>query len=254
MHQRSRSSSLRLVMARLTEVQGVSLADQAREAIRTAILDGSFAPEERLTIEQLAAELGVSRTPVREALKALEGDGLVELQPHRGVIVAPLAREELQHRYSIRAMLEGFGAELACQRDAPGVARALGANCEQLAALVPVVATDDLEGIKRMSELNQEFHRLIRDGSHSATLERILIGLRNPLAFTINHWREPDLRRASLDLHLEITEAFRRRAPKQARRLVERHLLESRDHLMARGVSHRQNSEDRATASARVVA
>jgi GntR family transcriptional regulator, vanillate catabolism transcriptional regulator len=218
-------------MARLSEVQGVSLADQAREAIRTAILDGSFRPEERLTIEQLAAELGISRTPVREALKALEGDGLVQLLPHKGVVVARFAREEIQHRYAIRAMLEGYAAELACRREGPGVAAALAANVEELAALVPRVQPDDATGIRRLADLNQEFHRVIHEASGSPTLIRLLGGLRNPLAFTLGFWREPALRRSSLASHRAIADAFARREPELARSLMERHLLEARDHL-----------------------
>ena len=220
-------------MARLTPVSGLSLADQAREAIRTAIFDGSFAPEERLTIEQLAAELGISRTPVREALKALEGDGLINLLPYRGAVVTPFARDELYHRYSIRAMLEGYAAELACTADAGAIADALEANCAELVAISARLSPDDADGIKRLASLNQEFHQAIHEGSRSATLKRLLGTLKNPLAFTLTFWGVPALRDSSIEIHTAIAAAFRNRQPQLARTLMEKHLLSARDSLMS---------------------
>ncbi len=68
---------------KLGTISNQSLADQARDLIRQAIYEGKIGPEERLTIERLAADFGISRTPVREALKALETDGIVRMHPHR---------------------------------------------------------------------------------------------------------------------------------------------------------------------------
>lgn len=217
---------------RLTPVQDVSLADQAREAIRSAILEGRFESDERLTIERLAADLGVSRTPVREALKSLEQDGLVRLLPHRGAVVAPMARDELYHRYAIRAMLEGYAAELACRRDGTNLGVALGRNCDEIERLAGN-ESGRARDIRRLTDLNREFHAIIREGSHSATLIRLLDSLRNPVAFTLSYWRNPVYRRASVASHREIARAFAAGDPKLARRLTEKHLLSARDQLMA---------------------
>lgn len=217
---------------RLAEVRGVSLADQAREAIRAAILDGRIKPEERVTIEHIAAELGISRTPVREALKALEVDGLVRLLPHRGAVVERFARDELDHRYCIRAMLEGYAAELACRADPLGIADLLDANCNRLAALVASADVADPQQVQPLGELNVQFHAIIREASRSPTLIRLLETLRNPLAFTLYYWSAPERQHASIEAHRQIAAAFRTRKPALARRLVERHLLDARDHLM----------------------
>jgi DNA-binding GntR family transcriptional regulator len=229
------STKVRLVNdpRRLDQIHGVPLAEQAREALRTAILDGSIRPGERITIEQLAAELGVSRTPVREALKALEQDGLVHLIPHRGAVVEPVAREELHRRYTIRAMLEGYAAELACKADAAGIADALEANCDELEALAAAAKPEDSAATRRLSQLNQEFHAVIRDGAGSRTLVRLLASLRNPVAYTNAHWSDPHRRRASIVIHREIASAFRQGQPDLTRSLMERHILEARDALMA---------------------
>ena len=215
----------------LAPLAEVSLAEQARESIRTAILDGSLAPEQRLTIEQLAAQLGVSRTPVREALKALENDGLVRLRPHHGAVVEPMAREELQHRYAVRAMLEGYAAMLACEHDAQRTGRDLDANCARASKIARTGPAGE-ETTRRLADLNQEFHRIIRDASHSKTLVRLLESLRNPLAFTLAYWREPASRLASLEIHEQIADAFLARDPVLARTLTERHLLAASDRLL----------------------
>lgn len=217
----------------LPQARGVSLADQARETIRSAILDGSFQPGERLTIERLAAELGVSRTPVREALKALEGDGLLRLIPHRGAVVAPFARDEVYHRYAIRAMLEGYAAELACRREVGALADELEAHCSELRALVERADQGEPVETSQFADLNRDFHRAIREGSGSATLIRLLRGLSNPLSFTLAHWSDPVLRRSSLESHVEIAAAFRSRDAQAARQLTEHHLLAARDYLMS---------------------
>lgn len=215
--------------SRVTRVQHTPLAEQAREQIRASILDGTLKPGERLTIEQLATELGVSRTPVREALKALEQDGLIHLLPHRGAVVELVAREEVYRRYTIRAMLEGYAAELACRADSARIAAELATVCDKLEALARHVVPNDRSAVQHMSELNQEFHGLIRDGSGNRTLQRLLGALRNPVSYTYSHWQDPERRRASLTIHREIAEAFQRGKPAQTRKLMERHILEARD-------------------------
>jgi DNA-binding GntR family transcriptional regulator len=223
----------RVRQRRLREVRGESLADQARERIRAAVLEGALRPGERLTIEELAAELGVSRTPVREALKALEGDGLVRLLPYRGAVVESVAREELSHRYTIRAMLEGYAAELACAAEAPRLARELERNCDELAAAAESAAAGDLARARRLAELNARFHDLIREASGSRTLARLLDTLRNPVAYTLSYWSEPARRGVSIECHRAIAGAFRAGRPRDARRLMEQHLLTARDEVLS---------------------
>jgi GntR family transcriptional regulator, vanillate catabolism transcriptional regulator len=223
---------------RFMQVSGVSLAEQARESIRTAILDGTLAPEERITIEELAGELGISRTPIREALKALEGEGLVRLVPHRGAIVARFARDELDHRYSIRAMLEGYAAELACTAEPAGMAAALEWICARTQELLE---TPNLHAVSELVDLNMEFHATIREGARSPTLERILDQLRNPVGFSMGYWSDARRRRTSYQMHLEIAAAFRKGDPALTKQLTERHLLEARDLLV---VQHHERMQD----------
>lgn len=219
-------------MSKVEQLNEVSLAEQAREAIQRAILDGSIAPGERISIERIAAELGVSRTPVREALKALEGDGLIDLEPNRGAMVREVARDDLSHRYAIRGMIEGYAAELACEADAPTVAKELAANCKRARKIIDGKRATEPKNVRELVALNQQFHGTIREHSKSPTIESLLGRLRNPASFSTFFWSGPARQRDSLEHHEAILEAFERGDPAEARRRVEQHLLDARDFLM----------------------
>jgi GntR family transcriptional regulator of vanillate catabolism len=213
-------------MARFQQLESASLADRARDNIRTAILEGKLKPGEKITIERVADELGISRTPVREALKALETDSMVRLIPHKGAVVEPFAWQEIQHRYVIRAMLEGYAAELACRTADDALLAALNRNCEKLAKAIAGVSSRAIR-IRPLVDLNHEFHSIIRGGSHSPTLARLIESLRQPSSFSEFFWSIPEYRELSLEHHRQITAAFRSRDAKTARKLTELHIIAS---------------------------
>ena len=217
---------------KLGTISNQSLADQARDLIRQAIYEGKIQPEERLTIERLAADFGISRTPVREALKALETDGIVRMHPHRGAVVQRFEKDELFDRYSIRALLEGHAGQLACAADAEGVAADLEANCDRLEKAITSAKAGDLAAIQVLVELNLQFHERILTAAGSATTQRVLDSLRMPFAYRLYNWRSPERQKVSLDFHRSIARAFRAGKAKEVRRLMESHLLEARDFLM----------------------
>lgn len=98
---------------------GRTLREVVADRIRTMILAGDLAPGERLFEDHLAAQLGVSRNPVREALRALESTGLVEVVPRRGAYVARFDPERTRQLLDLRGVLEGYAAELACRNHRP---------------------------------------------------------------------------------------------------------------------------------------
>ncbi len=98
---------------KLIQNNNQSLRESVFETLRNAIVDGRMAPGERLTELQLAEELGVSRTPVREAIRKLELEGLAGMIPGRGAFVTPMSLEDLVDFMAIRRVLEGLAAELA---------------------------------------------------------------------------------------------------------------------------------------------
>jgi GntR family transcriptional regulator, vanillate catabolism transcriptional regulator len=214
-------------MPRFQILHGASLADQAKDRIRAAILEGKLRPGEKITIERIAAELGISRTPVREALKALETDSMVRLVQRRGAIVEPLAWREIQHRYAIRAMLEGYAAELACEKADKKLVVALDRNCDRLSKLLANIPLKSQAKLRALVELNHEFHHLIWSASESPTLLRLIETLRLPGSFSEFFWSVKEYREVVAVHHLEITAAFRAGDAKLARKLTEQHLVAS---------------------------
>src|SRR3954454_17732051 len=102
-------------MAQATEERR-ALVDKLAAQLQARVLSGEFPSGTRLRQETLAEEFGVSRTPVREALRKLQATGLVELQPNRGALVRGLSLREIRDAYEVRAELEALAAELAAER------------------------------------------------------------------------------------------------------------------------------------------
>ena len=218
---------------RLDPVHSSSLADRARDMIRSAIFDGRIAPDERLTIEHIAAELGISRTPVREALKALETDGIVKLLPHRGAVVQRYDKPEIQDRYTVRSVLEGLAGELACRNKAAVLATQLQHNCEQLEASIAKTNLDDLHAVGKLVLLNSEFHSMILEASASQTAMRTLATLQMPMVYRVYTWKSRERALVSLEFHKEIVAAFSKNDPPLVRRLMEDHICDARDFLVS---------------------
>lgn len=101
---------------RLQADENVSLREAVYQTLRRAILTNTFQPGERLMEMKLASQLGVSRTPVREAIHLLEKEALVKQEPHKGVVVAGITLKQLRDVLEVRSMLEELAVQLACRR------------------------------------------------------------------------------------------------------------------------------------------
>jgi len=138
------------------------------EQIRAAILEGRYKPGQWLRQEQIAQELKVSQMPVREALKQLSAEGLVEHVPYRGARVMDFSPADLEDLYALRAFLEGRAASFAAQQITP----------EEIAELKQVHAEIQKhsapEEVARYRELNRQFHELIFKASRRPYLIRTL--------------------------------------------------------------------------------
>lgn len=130
-----------------------SLTDLAIERIRGAIVEGRLAFGEQLSEAALALNLGVSKTPVREALLQLKRDGLVDIQPQRGTFVFALTPDEVRELTAFRQMIENEALTLAMRRDRPGLVRALKSNLERM----PARGADP----RAVHALDTEFHEAI---------------------------------------------------------------------------------------------
>ena len=129
-----------------------SLSRVVSEQIRGRILDGTLKPGERLVEDRLSAELGVSRVPVREALRGLSAEGLVRLLPRRGATVVEVTPADVAELVEVRALLEGLNARLAAQRHDPEIIALLRETLERGNEAARTAAPEEL------ARLNAEFH------------------------------------------------------------------------------------------------
>jgi DNA-binding GntR family transcriptional regulator len=159
-----------------------SLSEVVSEQIRGRILDGTLKPGERLVEDRLSAELGVSRVPVREALRGLSAEGLVTLLPRRGATVVEVTPETVTELVEVRALLEGLNARLAAQRHDPEIVAQLE---DTLARGNEAAKAGTAEELAR---LNAEFHERLAEASRNAVLSDVMRGLRErtSIAFAIN--------------------------------------------------------------------
>jgi DNA-binding GntR family transcriptional regulator len=141
-----------------------TLADELRLALADDIVRGLLVPGAGLDETELARRFGVSRTPVREAIRQLAASGLVEVRAHRGAVVARPSEERLLGMFEAMAELEALCAGLAAERMSPAERRALEAVHEELRALIQ--GGDP----QRYHEVNEAFHAAIYAGTHNAYL------------------------------------------------------------------------------------
>lgn len=143
------------------------------DRLRSAILTGRYKPEERLVEDRISAELGVSRVPVREALKALAGEGIVDLRPRRGAWVAAISGDMARELVEVRATLEGMNARLAARHHENGVVERLRTVLARGNAAAERGITAELTG------LNSEFHDLLARAGSNSVLFDIMRSLRD---------------------------------------------------------------------------
>ncbi|HVA40548.1 MAG TPA: GntR family transcriptional regulator [Candidatus Binataceae bacterium] len=192
-------------------------AAQVHQILRQALLQSKFPAGERLIETQLAEMLGVSRTPIREALSKLEAEGLVEAAPSGGVVVRDL-QAELVEIYGLRQRLEGYAAALAATQITDGELAALDDVRQQAFAMI------DQPSPERRAELNNRFHGLLTEASHSPRLLRLVNDYRDYFLtpeFILYYDRATGVRQH--EQHREIVEALRRHDAERCEQLVKDH-------------------------------
>ena len=172
------------------------------ESLREAIIGGMLYPSERLMEIQLAEEMGVSRTPVREAIRKLELEGLVVMIPRKGAYVAGLSLKDIADVFEIRGALEGLAAELAAER----------ATDEELEAMERylVKISEEIENgdLTKVVETDTDFHTLIYKASRNTRLSQIINNLREQIQrFRTTSLSFPGRMKIALEEHRKIVEA-----------------------------------------------
>jgi DNA-binding GntR family transcriptional regulator len=199
-------------------------------AIREAILAGRHAPGQRLIEARLAAELGVSRTRIRDGLARLEAEHLVVRAPNRGVMVRPLTSADIEEIYSLRLLLESYGARTAATNITTPEIQRLKATQAEMGQLERQIidgaeGEDRLPLVRGVTELNNEFHRIIQQASRNARLLQILRTVIDvPLVFRSFYWyTDSELVEAARE-HEAIIEALEQRDGERSEALMRAHI------------------------------
>ena len=197
-----------------------------RSVLRRAILNGELGSGSRLVQAELAAMLDVSTTPVREALRDLATEGLVQFDPHRGAIVSELSAEDVRDIYEIRRVLE----PLAMRQAVPNVSDALLARLRKLHQGM----LDEPYSVDWVDR-NRVFHMAVYETAASPRLAAIIRNLQDAsvmyIGASLKH--KPDLREEANHGHAEILDALEKRDVEAAVKALDDHLLTSIDAFYA---------------------
>lgn len=173
----------------------------ALETIRERILSGEVARGERFDVRSLADELGMSITPVREALRILQTDGLVSYEEHRAISALTLSREEAEELYVLRSMLESFATQRACERW-DGVTQEEASSIHD--KMIAAVEAGDIEAA---GEANRDFHFLIYRVASTRFIEPMISRLWDQYAWS-SIWSVPRRLHDSIVEHAAVLEAL----------------------------------------------
>jgi DNA-binding GntR family transcriptional regulator len=193
------------------------LRQAVTDAIRDRIVDGAYSPGERLYEEALAAELGVSRNPIREALQVLAGEGFVEIEPRHGARVAAIDERRADEIFEVRAALEGLVAELAARKRTPEALTALRDTVEEGRR---AAAEEELAALPK---LNTRFHQQLAEMADNGLLTGMLDQLAGIIRWIYAERLEQRVR-DSWHEHARITEAIEAADADTARRLAIEHV------------------------------
>lgn len=201
------------------------LREMVFESLREAIILGRLRPGERLMEIQLAEEMGVSRTPVREAIRKLELEGFVVMVPRKGAYVAGISVKDIVDVFEVRAALEGLAAALAAER-------ITSEEMDQLEmSLLKIYNTED--DINAIVEGDSSFHSLVYQASRNQRLVQIITHLQEQIhRFRMTSLSQPGRTKIALDEHKKIVEAISDRNVELAHVLATEHIENAEQSLL----------------------
>ncbi len=206
-----------------------SIGEQVTERLRSEIISGRLAPGSRLMLDQYKAQWNISITPLRDAAKRLEADGLVHIYPRRGIFVAEIDRNALMEVFQLRIALEPLVTELATPHAPEAEVEAM--TEAYIAAGRPA---PEAERQARLQEVDEVIHDFVLAHCPNQRLARIMATLRDSVAWCRNAVIEkvPNAFDPSLDEHVAICKAMRARDAEGAAAAMRDHLIATRDRTL----------------------
>src|SRR5665648_92392 len=198
------------------------LSKKVYRILKARIIKGGLTQGGKLFEAKIAEQLGVSRTPVREAIKGLAAEGLVKMTPNQGVVVINVSIEDLQEVLQVRRVLEGLATSMAAEKIHPEETAKLEGIIQKMSTIISKPKPD----VTAYSELNAQFHNLILNACGNKRLMKICNDLSSSdHRFRIRSLRNnPERLKYSLQEHQDIVEALKRKDTEQADRLSQIHI------------------------------
>jgi DNA-binding GntR family transcriptional regulator len=204
-----------------------SLGEHVFNNLKQAIIRGNITPGEWLVESHIAQMLGISRTPVREAIHKLERERLIERQPRGGFTVLGLSRADIDETFGIRSVLEGYAARLATIKHQAKELIALEKKIDEFQVCLNKRQLDVLP------EINTEFHDLLYGLSKSPRLIHMINGLRDQIfRFRQMILKDDKLANISNIDHIQMLKLMRKRDAEGVERLVRDHILRGQDEIL----------------------
>lgn len=214
-------------MAEVIQIARLGLHDQVASRLRTMLIEGRIAPGAKLNERELSEQLRVSRTPLREAIKLLAAEGLVDLLPNRGAVAVKLGEADVLNTFEVLAGLEGMSGVLAAQRitDAE-LAEIRALHYEMLACF----ARNDLSGYYR---LNAQIHTAINQAARNPVLTKVYRDVNARVQSLRFRTNQNDAKwKLAVKEHEQMLQALDARDAAALRNVLVEHLLHKRDTVL----------------------
>ena len=199
----------------MEDYQYLPLRDVVFRTLRQAILRGELKPGERLMEIRLANQLGVSRTPIREAIRMLELDGLVIMVPRKGAQVAQITEKDLNDVLEVRLGLEELAVKLACQRITESELQKLYQASRSFEQMLETTETDDLQ---KLAQADVAFHDVIYQATNNERL--------------IQYLKDVKSRRSLVEEHDALYERMKNRDLAGAQKMIREHIERQQESIM----------------------
>jgi DNA-binding GntR family transcriptional regulator len=209
--------------------KGRFLREQVHKKLKESIINGILPPHKRLIEEKIAAEMEMSRTPVREAIQKLEKEGLIHKLPRGGYAISVVTVEDIDDVFGLRSVIEGYAAYLATLR----------VSAEEIAILEEIVNKEEKylkeKRYDEIIELNTEFHEKLYRAARSAKLYGMIYDLRDYIhRFRVMILRHQDFVEISIKDHKDMITLMKAKDAARVEKLVRKHITRGKNLLKKR--------------------
>lgn len=218
----------------MADYQDMPLRDVVFHTLRKAILRGDLKPDERLMEIKLAERLGVSRTPIREAIRMLQLEGLVVNIPRKGAHVAKITEKDLRDVLEVRGGLEDMAVRLASKRITKEQVELLQEAAQAFEAAV------EADQLIPLAEADENFHALIYQATTNERLVQMLNNIRDQMyRYRIEYLKDENSRKLLIEEHRKLCEILQQRNGEEAATVMKAHIDRQEDYILSAVVGSR---------------